>query len=104
VSDNFTAQLVEIADEGVRLAPTLDTVVPDDPSEVNLLALAVLHALGLAGWQHHPTPRDPKVQTLRGALAGEVSLPWQPGASSAGYVVCERQPSSVWICRLANSV
>jgi hypothetical protein len=103
VTTTYTAALVPQPDEGVRLAPAAGVAVPEDPSQVNLLALAVVHALGVAGWEHHPQPRNPEVQTLEAVLTGEVSLPWRAGSDgSGGSIECTRQDSSVWTCRVAE--
>lgn len=103
MNPTYTAALVQQPEHGLRLMPTAQSVVPEDPSEVNLLALAVVHALGVAGWEHHPAPRDPEVQTLEAVLAGEVSLPWRSDSAAPGaQIVCSRPDSAGWTCRVAG--
>jgi hypothetical protein len=104
VSASYRAEIVE-AGQGVRLRPEDETAIPDDMNEVHLLGLAIALAMGAAGYEHHPQPRDPENQTVDGLLAGEVTMPWrlvQPaaGSSSASHVVCDRSDSGSWKCRV----
>jgi hypothetical protein len=103
--DEYVARLVEVPDQGVRLEPTAGSVVPDNPYEVNLLALAVALAMGGAEYEHHPEPRNAEVQTLEGLLAGTATMPWRAGRPQAAgapepYVLCARSPSATWKCRV----
>jgi hypothetical protein len=105
LTDSYQARVVEIRDQGILLQPDSGRAIPTEPSDVNLLALAVAMALGAADYEHHPEPRSSEMQSLDGMLAGETAIPWRPGPSrrdAAGepYVVCERLPSSAWTCRL----
>jgi hypothetical protein len=89
------------------LQPESGTAVPTDPSDVNLLALAVAMALGAADYEHHPEPRSSEMQSLEGMLAGETAIPWRPGPArrdpaGEAILICERQPSSTWKCRIAD--
>jgi hypothetical protein len=106
----YRARLLDIHDRGTRLEPEPGTAVPDQPTDVNMLTLAVAHALGIAGYEHHPEPRDTELQTLDALLAGEAAMPWRPDrARDAGqhsqnsYLVCERQPSGAWRCRVESA-
>jgi hypothetical protein len=112
----YTARIVEARGEGIRLEPTDDSSIPDQPNEINLLGLAVALALGSAGYEHHPEPRNTEIQTIEGLLAGTATMPWQArsteatshgvgggpeGASeTAAFIVCERSESGVSKCRV----
>jgi hypothetical protein len=104
MADTYTARIVDVPGQGLRLAPTDDAAVPEQPNEAHLLALAVALALGAAGYQHHPQPRDPRVQTIETLLTGDAVMPWRAGSSreaderdagadcppgTAAYVVCD---------------
>jgi hypothetical protein len=103
-SDAYEAAVVEIAGEGVRLDPLVGGSVPDEPNDVNLLAIAVALALGRAGYEHHPDARDPERQTLEALLAGETTMPWwrRSGTAPADRTVrCERATASAsWVCEV----
>ena len=100
----YRARLVSVHDQGTRLEPVPGTDVPDEPTEVNVLALGVAIALGAAGFEHHPEPRDPQMQTLEALVDGSAVIPWRPaGATGPGgerQIVCERRASSVWTCHI----
>jgi hypothetical protein len=103
--DEYVARVVEVPDLGVRLEPTAGSVIPDNPYEVNLLALAVALAMGAAEYEHHPELRDTEVQTLEGLLAGTATMPWRAGRPAAAgaaepYVLCEKSRSANWRCRV----
>ncbi len=105
MTDSYRARVAEIHDQGILLQPDAGTTVPDDPSQVNLLVLAIAAALGTAGYEHHPEVRSSELQSLDALVAGEIAIPWRPGASRADgaeepELVCERQPSSAWKCRV----
>jgi hypothetical protein len=107
VADSYRARIAEIHDEGILLQPDDGTAVPDDPSEVNLLVLAIAAALGAGGYEHHPEVRSSQLQSLDALLAGETAIPWRPGSARADgadepQLVCERLPSSAWRCRLES--
>lgn len=105
MADTYAARIVDVPGQGLRLAPTDDAAVPEQPNEAHLLALAIALALGAAGYEHHPEPRDPAVQTIEALLAGDAVMPWRASSSrhagnrdagadcppgTAAYVVCHR--------------
>ncbi|MFD0735570.1 hypothetical protein [Planotetraspora mira] len=112
----YTARIVESGGEGIRLEPTGDSTVPDQPNEINLLGLAVALALGSAGYEHHPEPRNTEIQTIEGLLAGTATMPWrarpaeatpvsgeEAGApETAAFVVCERSDAGVSKCKVEH--
>ncbi|GAA4586404.1 hypothetical protein GCM10023194_32510 [Planotetraspora phitsanulokensis] len=118
----YTARIVESPGEGIRLEPTEDSGVPEHPSEINLLGLAVALALGSAGYEHHPEPRNTEIQTIEALLEGTATMPWRsrPAGAAAGdasgeaggeaegapetaaFVVCERSESGVSKCRVEH--
>jgi hypothetical protein len=105
MSANYAARVLEVAGEGVRLDPAADAVVPEQQTEVNLLGLSIALALGAAGYEHHPEPRDVEGQTVEALLAGEARMPWRAGrkvcaAGTEPYVVCERTESGHFVCRV----
>lgn len=105
MTDSYRARVAEIHEQGILLQPGADTTAPDDPSEVNLLVLAIAAALGAAGYEHHPEVRSSELESLDALLAGETAIPWRPGSARADgadepYLVCERLPSSAWRCRI----
>ncbi|MEV0798424.1 hypothetical protein AB0I34_12080 [Kribbella sp. NPDC050281] len=86
----YVARIVEVPDHGIKLEPAEDSVAPDQPTEVNLLGMAIALALGAAGYRHHAEQRDPELQTLDALLTGDAVMPWQsPDESSSPYLVCE---------------
>ncbi|NIK58804.1 hypothetical protein [Kribbella shirazensis] len=86
----YVARIVEVPDHGIKLEPGEGTTVPEQPTEVNLLGMAIALALGAAGYQHHPEQRDPGLQTLDALLAGKAVMPWKPvEPGGTAYVVCE---------------
>jgi hypothetical protein len=102
-ADEYEAAVVEVEGAGLRLFPAAGVSVPEQPSDVNLLALAVALALGRAGYEHHPEARDPEHQTLEALLAGETTMPWRrrDGSSPGHHVRCVRSPgSTAWTCRV----
>jgi hypothetical protein len=102
MTSKYTARVVEVPDEGVRLEPTAGSAVPELPNELNLLAMSVALALGRASYEHHPEPRDQEVQTIEALLAGKATMPWRRGlpATEAHYVTCEESASGVWTCEV----
>jgi hypothetical protein len=103
VAARYTAEIVEEAGGGgVRLRPTDGTAIPTELNEIHLLGLAIALAMGAAGYEHHPEPRDPDL-TIDTLLTGEVTMPWQRpagGGAQASRVVCERSDSAAWRCRI----
>jgi hypothetical protein len=102
VAAKYSAEIVEEAGQGVRLRPADGAAVPTELNEVHLLGLAVALAMGAAGYEHHPQPRDPDI-TIDTLLAGEVAMPWQKpsgGQAPASRIVCERSDSAAWRCRI----
>jgi hypothetical protein len=104
----YTAEIVEVAASGMRLRPVAGSTVPTEPNEVNLLGLAIALAMGAAGYEHHPEPRDPEIQTIGGLLTGDATMPWRvrrPRGTEAGalYVVCDNSDSATWRCRIEQS-
>ena len=87
----YVAQIVEVPDHGIRLEPAADSVVPEQPTDVNLLGMAIALALGAAGYRHHAEQRDPELQTLDGLLSGDAVMPWRATGSGGGtpYIVCQ---------------
>lgn len=86
----YVAQVVEVPEHGIKLVPTEESVAPDEPTEVNLLGMAIALALGAAGYRHHAEQRDPELQTLDALLTGDAVMPWRPAESgSTPYLVCE---------------
>lgn len=86
----YVARIVEVADHGIKLEPGEGTAVPDKPTEVNLLGMAIALALGAAGYRHHAEQRDPELQTLDALLAGDAVMPWKPAEpGTPAYLVCE---------------
>jgi hypothetical protein len=105
--DRYAARVIEVPDEGIRLEPTPDSAAPEQPTEVNLLGMAIARALGAASYEHHPAPRNPEVQTIEALLAGEATMPWcaprdgTPESREQGtvpYVVCERVGTGMFVC------
>lgn len=88
--ERYVARIVEIPDHGIRLEPAEGSVAPEEPTEVNLLGMAIALALGAAGYRHHAEQRDAELQTLDALLAGDAVMPWKPAeAGRTPYVVCE---------------
>lgn len=107
MTGSFTAEIVEVPGHGVRLRPAgplATPATPADPGEANLLALAIALAMGAAGYEHHPEPRDPGIQTIDGLLAGDAAMPWRAagGQPPGHYVVCERSGPGSWKCHLQD--
>ncbi|GAA1282574.1 hypothetical protein Psi02_31740 [Planotetraspora silvatica] len=112
----YTARIVESGGEGIRLEPTGDSTIPDQPNEINLLGLAVALALGSAGYEHHPEPRNTELQTIEGLLAGTATMPWRARSTeatpagdeetsapeTAAFVVCERSEAGVSRCKVEH--
>jgi hypothetical protein len=102
-SDAYEAAVVEVEGAGLRLEPAAGLAVPEDPNDVNLLAIAVALALGRAGYEHHPEARDAEHQTLEALLTGATTMPWRrrDGAAVGHQVFCRRVPgSTAWTCRV----
>lgn len=87
----YVARIVEVPDHGIKLEPVADSAAPEQPTEVNLLGMAIALALGAAGYRHHAEQRDPELQTLDALLSGEAVMPWRATRSSsdAPYIVCD---------------
>jgi hypothetical protein len=102
VTGSYTAEIVDVPTHGVRLRPEGSSAVPAEPSETNLLALAIALAMGAADYEHHPEPRDPGIATLEGLLSGEATMPWRAagGQHPGHYIVCERSASASWKCHV----
>ncbi|MEU4098429.1 hypothetical protein [Streptomyces sp. NPDC026673] len=103
MSERYTARVIEVTGEGIRLQPAEGSVPPEQPTEVNLLGMAIALALGAAEYEHHPAPRDPRLQTLQALLAGEAVMPWRARGGEPGtvpYVECERSGSGAYVCAL----
>jgi hypothetical protein len=102
MTGSYTAEIADVPDQGVRLRPTDPAAIPAEPSEANLLALAIALAMGAADYEHHPEPRDPGIQTIDGLLAGDTTMPWRPagGQHPGHYLVCERSGSASWRCHV----
>ncbi len=103
--ERYVARVVDVPDAGIRLDPVAGSAVPGEPTEVNLLGLAVALALGSAQYEHHPEPRDAALQTVEALLAGEAVMPWRATGGVAGtvpYVVCERTASGHYGCRVQH--
>jgi hypothetical protein len=102
MTSKYTAQVVEVPGEGVRLEPAAGSVTPELPNELNLLAMSVALALGRASYEHHPEPRDQEVQTIEALLGGRATMPWRRGGPDAEthFVSCEESASGVWKCEV----
>ena len=86
----YVARIVEVPDHGIKLEPVEESVAPKEPTEVNLLGMAIALALGAAGYHHHAEQRDPELQTLDALLSGDAVMPWRPAeGGSTAYLVCE---------------
>jgi hypothetical protein len=86
----YVARIIEVPDHGIKLEPAADAVVPGEPTEVNLLGMAIALALGAAGYHHHAEQRDPALQTLDTLLSGDAVMPWRPPETgSTAYLVCD---------------
>jgi hypothetical protein len=96
----YVARIVDVPGSGLRLEPAEESVAPEQPTEVNLLGMAVALALGAAGYEHHPETRDPELQTLDALLAGDAVMPWRhPEESGDAVLVCETGPGGP-VCRV----
>jgi hypothetical protein len=110
VTGSYTADIIDVPSHGIRLRPEHGADVPRAPSEQNLLALAIAMALGAAGYEHHPEPRDPGLQTIDALLEGHTTAPWRavradgngPAAGPAHTVVCRRSKSAAWSCHVED--
>lgn len=105
-SPTYSAELRNLPDHGLQLQPSAASVVPDQPEDLNLLALAVAIALGRAGYEHHPEPRDPEIQTFDALLRGETTAPWRPETGvddQPTHIRCEQLPTRVWTCTVDRS-
>ncbi|MEU4192126.1 hypothetical protein AB0E69_09520 [Kribbella sp. NPDC026611] len=83
----YVARIVEVPDRGIKLEPEEGTTIPDQPTEVNLLGMAIALALGAAGYQHHAEPRDTELQTLDALLSGDAVMPWRAATSGAAATI-----------------
>jgi hypothetical protein len=110
VTGSYTADIIDVPSHGIRLRPEHGADLPRAPSEQNLLALAIAMALGAAGYEHHPEPRDPGLQTIDALLEGQTTAPWRtvradgggPAAGPAHAVVCQRSKSASWSCHVED--
>lgn len=110
MTGSYTADIIDVPSHGIRLRPEHGADVPRAPSEQNLLALAIAMALGAAGYEHHPEPRDPGLQTIDALLEGHTTAPWRavpadgngPAAGPAHTVVCRRSKSAAWSCHVED--
>jgi len=109
MSDTYDARVVDIPGEGIRLEPAPGSAAPDKPNDVNLLGMAVALALGASGYEHHPEPRNPELQTLDALLAGEATMPWRAKAAEQSravdtvpHVVCERTANGAFTCKVLH--
>jgi hypothetical protein len=85
----YVARIVEVPEHGIRLEPAADSVTPEQPTEVNLLGMAIALALGAAGYRHHAEQRDPELQTLDTLLSGDAVMPWRPSEPDRmAFIVC----------------
>jgi hypothetical protein len=101
MTDSYTAVIVEVPGEGIRLRPTPGEEIPELPNELNLLAISIALALGHAAYEHHPEPRVTGVQTIEALIAGDAVMPWRAGqAEEAQYVSCARSSSGAWTCQV----
>ena len=94
MADTYAAKVVEVPGEGIRLVPTRDSALPEQPNDVNLLGMSVALALGAAAYEHHPAPRDPELQTLDALLAGETTMPWRARPGRGGTASSWRSRST----------
>ena len=112
MTGSYTADIIDVPSHGIRLRPEDGADVPRAPSEQNLLALAIALALGAAGYEHHPEPRDPGLQTIDALLEGHTTAPWRSGPAGrddgsgdppTGHaVVCQRSKSAAWSCHVED--
>ena len=108
MTGSYTADIIDVPSHGIRLRPEHGADVPRAPSEQNLLALAIALALGAAGYEHHPEPRDPGLQTIDALLEGHTTAPWRAlgrtatGDGPAHAVVCQRSKSASWSCHVED--
>lgn len=109
MTGSYTADIIDVPSHGIRLRPEPGADVPRAPSEQNLLALAIALALGAAGYEHHPEPRDPGLQTIDALLEGHTTAPWRAGQAGSGdgqppghAVVCQRSKSAAWSCHVED--
>ncbi|MEV6899287.1 hypothetical protein [Amycolatopsis sp. NPDC051372] len=101
MSDSYTAAIVPSPEAGVRLRPE-GGELPTDANDVNLLGMAIALALGRAGYEHHPEPRNPQLQTLDALIAGDTVMPWlRPGgATDEQQLTCTRGAGGAWRCEV----
>jgi hypothetical protein len=104
MSENqYVARIVDVPGEGVRLEPTAESTTPEQPTEVNLLGMSIALALGAAGYEHHPEPRNPQAQTIDALLAGLATMPWRAttvGPEAVPYIVCGRSDAGISRCEV----
>jgi hypothetical protein len=98
----YVAKISEVPDEGIRFEPEEESADLSEINAMHLLVLGIALALGRAGYDHHPTPRDPAIQTIEGVLDGEAVLPWRPppGRPTDARIVCEIDQAGVPRCRV----
>ncbi|MFI5611479.1 hypothetical protein [Amycolatopsis sp. NPDC051903] len=101
MSDSYTAAIVYTPEAGVRLRPDGGGDLPAAANDVNLLGMAIALALGRAGYEHHPEPRDPELQTLDALIAGDAVMPWRrPAGGDDEQIACTRGAGGVWSCEV----
>jgi hypothetical protein len=105
MTGRYAAKICEVPGQGIRFEPDEESAVPSEINATHLLVLGIALALGRAGYDHHPTPRDPAVQTLEGVLNGEAVLPWQlpPGATDA-KIICDIDQAGAPRCRVISAI
>lgn len=96
----YEARIVDVPGSGLRLEPAEGSTAPDQPTEVNLLGIAMARALSAAGYEHHAETRDADLQTLGALFAGEAVMPWRhPEPVEDAVLVCESGPTGP-VCRV----
>jgi len=97
----YAAKIYEVAGEGIRFEPDEESAFPSEVNAMHLLVLGIALALGRAGYDHHPTPRNPTIQTIEGVLDGQAVLPWRPPPGSTdARIVCDIDQAGMPRCRV----
>lgn len=101
----YAAKICEVPGEGIRFEPDEESAVSSGVNAMHLLVLGIALALGRAGYDHHPSPRDPAIQTIEGVLDGQAVLPWlpPPGPSDA-RIICDIDQAGVPRCRVISAI
>lgn len=94
-ASRYVARIVQVSDHGIRFVPAEGTVPPEQPTEVNLLGMAIALALGAAGYRHHPEPRNSRAPDPGRSPRRRGVMPWLPATDAAtdAYIVCELTPA-----------